>query len=202
MSKPRPITKRPRAARAPAERPAQILDAAARVLLRDGLVATIDDIAAEADLGKGTVYEYFVSKAQIFTALRTRCTDQTLAAGMHAVLERPDAPAIDRVRRFIAGMFEFGVANAELVSLLYHEAGIEEDNELGPVKAKLLDLVQEGVDSGELGIADAAFSVEFLLHGLHGIMETTLARGEPAKRVLQRVDQVLVALLNPVDPAS
>lgn len=201
MSSPTP-TKRPRAARAPAERPAQILDAAARVLLRDGLVATIDAVAAEAGLGKGTVYEYFGSKTQIFTALRTRCTEQTMVAGMHAVSTRPDAPAIERVRRFIAGMFEFGVANAELVSLLYHEVGVEEDDELGPVKAKLLDLVQEGVDSGQLGVVDPAFSVEFLLHGLHGIMETTLARGEPAKRVLKQIDEILVALLNPVGPTS
>jgi AcrR family transcriptional regulator len=201
MSSPTPA-KRPRATRAPAERPAQILDAAARVLLRDGLVATIDVIAAEAGLGKGTVYEYFGSKTRIFTALRTRCTEQTLAAGMQAVSTRPDTPAIERVRRFIAGMFEFGVANAELVSLLYHEAGVEEDDELGPVRAKLLDLVQEGVDSGELGVADPAFSVEFLLHGLHGIMEATLARGEPAKRVLQQIDDVLVALLNPAGSTS
>jgi hypothetical protein len=121
---------------------------------------------------------------------------------MQAMSTRPDAPAIERVRRFIAGMFEFGVANAELVSLLYHEAGVEEDDELGPVKAKLLDLVQEGVDSGELGVADPAFCTEFLLHGLHGIMETALARGEPAKRILKQVDGVLVAMLNPVGPAS
>jgi AcrR family transcriptional regulator len=202
MSTSRPMPKRPRAARAPAERPAQILDAAARVLLRDGLIATIEAIAAEAGLGKGTVYEYFGTKAQIFTALRTRCTEQTLAAGMQAVSTRPNAPAIERVRRFVAGMFEFGVANAELVSLLYHEAGIEEDNELGPVKTKLLELVQAGVDSGELAVADPAFSVEFLLHGLHGIMEITLARREPASAVLKQVDDVLVALLSPVESAS
>lgn len=193
-------TRRPRATRAPAERPAQILAAAASLLLRDGLNVTIEAIAAEAGLGKGTVYEYFGSKAEIFTAMRAWYNDQILAAGANAVLESPDAPAFEKVRRFIAGMVEFGAANAELVSLLFHEASIEEDNELAAIEAKLLDLVQEGVDSGELIVADPAFSVEFLLHGLHGIMETSLAQGQPAKQVLERIDRVLTALLNPVEP--
>lgn len=49
-------------------------------------------------------------------------------------------------------------------------------------------------------MADPAFSVEFLMHGLHGIMGTALAEGGPAKTVLKQVDEVLVALLNPQAP--
>ncbi|GIG86436.1 TetR/AcrR family transcriptional regulator [Plantactinospora endophytica] len=202
MSGTRATGRRPRAARAPAERPAQILDAAARVLLRDGVDATIDGIAAEAGLGKGTVYEYFGSKAQVFTALRNRCNEQILAAGATAVSTAPDAPALDRVRRFVAGMFEFGVANAALVALLFHEAGIEEPDELGPIRASLLDLVESGVRAGELAVEDPAFTVEFLLHGLHGVMETALAAGTAAGPLLDRLDGVLVALLDPVHPVA
>jgi hypothetical protein len=51
-------------------------------------------------------------------------------------------------------------------------------------------------------VADPAFTVEFLLHGLHGIMETSLAQGKPAKEVLNRIDRVLAVLLNPVDQVS
>ncbi|MGI5144955.1 TetR/AcrR family transcriptional regulator [Plantactinospora sp. CA-294935] len=198
MSGTRARARRPRAARAPAERPAQILDAAARVLLRDGLDATIDGIAAEAGLGKGTVYEYFGSKAQVFTALRNRCNEQILAAGAAAVSAGPAAPALDRVRRFVAGMLEFGVSNAALIGLLFHEAGIEERDELGPIRAGLLDLVAQGVRGGELAVEDPAFTVEFLLHGLHGVMESALVDGLDAGPLLDRVDGVLVALLNPV----
>jgi len=188
---------RPRAARAPHERPPQILDAAARVLLRTGLSATIDDIAAEAGLGKGTVYEYFGSKGQIFTALRRQYTKNTLEAGELAVLGSVDGSALDRVRRFVAGMFEFAVANAELVALLFHEAGIEEDDELAPVEARLLELVRAGVDTGEFKVADPGFTVEFMLHGLHGIIERAFARGQPPLRALERADPLIVALLNP-----
>ncbi|MBC6457831.1 TetR/AcrR family transcriptional regulator [Actinomadura sp. HBU206391] len=193
------IPKRARAGRAPAQRPAQILDAAARVFLRDGLDATIDAIAAEAGLGKGTVYEYFASKAQILTALRARYTDQTVDAGRRSSSE-PDAPAIDRVRRFIGGMFAFGMANARLVSLLFHEAGGGEDDQLGPIRAELLALVEEGARSGRLAVTNVEFSVDFILHGLHGMMETSLARGYDTAQVIDRADDILVAILKPLPP--
>ncbi len=197
MEQLRQSTKRPRAARAPAQRPSQILDAAARVLLRDGLAkATIDDIAADAGLGKGTVYEYFGSKTELFTALRARYTNDTLAAGMAAVEQLPHAPAIQQIQRFIAGMFEFAVATTELLGLLFHDAGIQEQDELEPIKAALLDLVRAGVESGELAVADPQFSVEFLLHGLHGVMEASLTRDHHSPQVLQQVDEILVAVFH------
>ncbi|MEV0714164.1 hypothetical protein [Asanoa sp. NPDC050611] len=36
---------------------------------------------------------------------------------------------------------------------------------------------------------------QFLLHGLHGVLESALARGEPATRTLARLDPVVTALL-------
>jgi AcrR family transcriptional regulator len=48
----------------------QIIEAAARVFARSGYAkAVIADIAIEADIGKGTVYEYFQSKEDLFFAV-------------------------------------------------------------------------------------------------------------------------------------
>ncbi len=45
----------------------QILDAASLIFIRDGYhKARVDEIAAVAGVGKGTVYEYFESKAALF----------------------------------------------------------------------------------------------------------------------------------------
>jgi AcrR family transcriptional regulator len=52
---------------------ADILDAAAVVFAREGFAnAKIADIAIEAGIGKGTVYEYFRSKEEMFLALCQR----------------------------------------------------------------------------------------------------------------------------------
>lgn len=50
-------------------RQSEILAAARRIFARDGFeAALVDDIAAEAGIAKGTVYLYFKSKADIYTA--------------------------------------------------------------------------------------------------------------------------------------
>ncbi len=51
----------------------EILDAAQRVFVEKGLMtATVDDIAAAAELSKGTLYLYFESKEDIYIALMMR----------------------------------------------------------------------------------------------------------------------------------
>jgi AcrR family transcriptional regulator len=67
----------PRWHRQPEERPQQILDAAFRVFGAQGLhQATLDDVAREAGITKGTIYLYFPSKADLFSAmLKSRVND-------------------------------------------------------------------------------------------------------------------------------
>ncbi|MFD4358153.1 TetR/AcrR family transcriptional regulator [Nocardia sp. NPDC058518] len=53
----------------------KILDATARLLVRDGYQGlTTNHIAVEADLGIGTVYRYFADKNELLAALRDRAT--------------------------------------------------------------------------------------------------------------------------------
>jgi AcrR family transcriptional regulator len=54
-----------------------ILDAAVRLFSRQGNYdPTLDEIAAEAELSKGTIYNYFKDKHYLFAALLLRCHDK------------------------------------------------------------------------------------------------------------------------------
>ncbi len=62
------------------ERRVQILDAATIAFARKGYYSTtMDDIVAESDLSKGTLYIYFKSKKEIFLALCDRFTEMLQA---------------------------------------------------------------------------------------------------------------------------
>ncbi len=80
-----PSTARPRRwQRRPDERPRQILAAASKVFGARGLHrATLDDVAREAGITKGTIYLYFPSKMDLFVAM--------LKAGITAVIPTVDA---------------------------------------------------------------------------------------------------------------
>lgn len=71
-----------------------ILDAAAQVFCRDGFAtASIEQIAAEADVSRQTVYNHYGDKESLFTAVVKDMTERS-NAGLFATLATfPDAPA-------------------------------------------------------------------------------------------------------------
>lgn len=81
--------------RTPAEsRRRELLEAADRVVLRDGPKASMNAIAAEAGITKPILYRHFGDKGGLYRALAQRHTDALLAA-LRAAL---DAPAGRRER--------------------------------------------------------------------------------------------------------
>jgi AcrR family transcriptional regulator len=76
---------RPRRKQATAERRRAILEAARTVFAQQGYASTVvEDIARQAEIGKGTLYLYFPSKEQIYLAAlledTRRLDDETRAA--------------------------------------------------------------------------------------------------------------------------
>ncbi len=70
MSTAKPIPRPRRWQRQPGQRPQQILEAAFHVFGKQGLhQATLDDVAREAGITKGTIYLYFPSKVDLFVAM-------------------------------------------------------------------------------------------------------------------------------------
>ena len=66
----------------------RVLDAAQRLFVRYGVKRTsVDDVAREAGIAKGTVYLSFKSKAELFAAIADRLCANTLADARRIALE-------------------------------------------------------------------------------------------------------------------
>jgi AcrR family transcriptional regulator len=77
------------------DRRKELLEAADRVVLRDGPGASMNAIAAEAGITKPILYRHFGDKDGLYRALAARHTDALLSA-LRAAL---DAPAAERRQR-------------------------------------------------------------------------------------------------------
>src|SRR5688500_19249380 len=78
----------------------RILDAAERLLGRFGYrKMTVEDSAAEAGIGKATVYLSFPSKQEVVLSTVDRIVDRVCAAMAEAAAR--DAPAPDRLRAML-----------------------------------------------------------------------------------------------------
>lgn len=89
-------------ARARRQRAARILDAAADLLLRRGYArVTIDDIAAHADIGKGTIYLHWKTKEALFAALLLREAVAMWRALLQRIREDPREAYFHRILRAV-----------------------------------------------------------------------------------------------------
>ena len=139
----------------------QILKAAVTVFSRKGFhEAKVDEIAQLADVGKGTVYEYFSSKAELF--------QEMFKAGMQFYLENisyelePEIFCREKLKRFAKMHIDFITQYKDLarITMTEHTQFNEEFRfwifENRSKKMKMLEqIIDEGIASGEIRNIDS-----------------------------------------------
>jgi hypothetical protein len=76
--------------------------------------------------------------------------------------------------------------------VLFHEAGVSEDDAFERGRALIAELVRHGVESGELHSVDPDLTAQFLFDGLHGILVATMQPPEPDRPRFDRAVAELV----------
>lgn len=147
--------------RSPEQRRRELLDAADRVVLRDGPGASMNAIAAEAGITKPILYRHFGDKGGLYAALAERHTDALLEA-LRAAL---DAPA-ERRRRVEATLDTYLAAieaRPQVYRFLMHpsegssqgEAGFDVGRHSAPLLRRLGEelakVIEERLDLGPEG---------------------------------------------------
>jgi AcrR family transcriptional regulator len=91
----------PKFRRRPAERPAEIIDAALAVFAEKGFAAAkLDEIAARAGVSKGSLYLYFETKEALFRAVVTQAVAPDVQA-LRAVLAAHPGPFAELLALFV-----------------------------------------------------------------------------------------------------
>ena len=156
---------------APGIRRASILDAATRLILRDGTTGlTMDHIAAEAGVARGTLYLYFDSIDGITGALRDRYA-QALTGDLEPLLATGGSGSrLRRLDTFIAALANALHDHKELHHALFTHADAAEDPLTAAFRALLHRFITDGRDAGEFPVPDPSLTTAFLLAGLHAVL--------------------------------
>ena len=153
----------PRWQRRPAERPQQILDAAFRVFGTRGLHrATLDDVAREAGITKGTIYLYFPGKAALFSAMLTAKVN-TVVPEVRPAGPRAATAACARLTRIARELFAFFRSPAYLAmyrTIVSEAAEFPEGAALLfrqgilPANQRMAEAIRRGIAAGEFRVVD------------------------------------------------
>lgn len=179
-----------------------ILDAAASLLVENGLAGTsIDAVAQTAGIAKGTVYLYFASRADLLGALRARYAED-LASRAESILGRAKpqvASSVTRAfQRLAADLLDHMLASQRLYHVLFQEAGVPEEETMAPLRRVVLDALRQAMDHGALSPMDPDMLMRFLLDGLHGAMLPALHHGgQDLRHVRAGLNEIIRRVLAP-----
>ena len=182
-----------------------ILDATDRLLARYGYrKMTVEDLAREVGIGKGTIYLHFASKEEIVLSHVDRIVER-LKERLWAVA-RTDADAAIRLRLML------------LARVLYRFDSVQHYTQslndlLAALRAGLLarralyfdaeaqifaEVLEEGREAGEFRFADALATAYALLHATNALLPYSLSTAELGERaeVEEKTKRIADLILN------
>jgi AcrR family transcriptional regulator len=135
----------------------------------------MEDIAAEAEVGKGTIYRYFSDKEELYLALLERSARQ-LVERLRAERASTECPR-RQLECIVAGIIDFFDAQPHLLDLIQRAEVLHDPERTSPwhnareeLTDLMLDLFKAGRESGDYDIRDPEISALFVLGGLRSII--------------------------------
>jgi TetR/AcrR family transcriptional regulator len=159
-----------------------ILDAARTVFSREGYAeSSVDDVAAEAGIGKGTVYLYFKSKEELYVAALAR--DIRVFADK-AREEMESVPTLrEKVEALLRVRLEYCRAHEDFLRIYLSESGrmcvkTSMGKELRRLKRNnmryVASVVQKAIDRHEIRKVSAPALAATIFDIAHGLVERRL----------------------------
>jgi len=171
----------------------EILEAARRVMARYGMQGTtVDRVAEEAKVAKGTIYLYFQSKDELVHAAVLEGLREMVAETVRS--DNPSMQPLDRIRNLILAQYRIQASNQDFLKTLIigNSLDIELESQAGRdfmrVYAGHLDFVasvlQDAIDRGAIRPIDSQFA---------GFMLGEMITGSLRRRLLKLASTPLEA---------
>ncbi|MFB9891062.1 TetR family transcriptional regulator [Planobispora takensis] len=143
-----------------------LLDAADRVIRREGPQASMAAIAAEAGITKPILYRHFGDKSGLYQALANRHVNVVIGL-LREQFDKADADLRGRARSTITAYLDMIGSNLNLYRFLFHRAGAEDSRThsqmaaivrgLGEELGEVIAATAEGIDPVRAQVLGHAF---------------------------------------------
>ncbi len=179
----------------PQQRRDELMDAAQRLFLKQGVGSTtIDHITSGADVAKGTFYLHFPSKEDLLVALGERFAEKHLARITAAITAKSEDDWTGKLAAWAEASAAFYLDSVELHDMLFYES--RSPTRQGLVYNVIIDhlslLLKAGADGGAWSIDEPRFTAVFLFSGMHGVVDDACLkeRRTARSRLVRRLQRI------------
>jgi len=157
----------------------QILEAAEKIFAKKGFyTTTMEEVAKEARLAKGTIYLYFDSKEDLFFSVTERKLD-ILLNKIEEELKKSNLPS-QRIRRVIAVHLKFLEENGDFFKIMQGFSGSLKERLEKKLKDRVIQkqsyyieildkLIQEAINKKEVKLLDSRKLAVILMGIIHSL---------------------------------
>jgi AcrR family transcriptional regulator len=172
-----------------------LLDAAARVLARQGAARfTTNRVAEAAGVSVGSLYQYYPNKAALLLGLHERDAEQVWTQ-LSAILDDAGTPARERLARIVHGFFAVqGAAGEHHLALQEAQALVSDSAAFRAFEDRVVDRLRAFLVEAGGRASDAGFLGRFTFIVVTGIGERIGSR-RMSRRELDRLAEATTAML-------
>ena len=166
-----------------------ILDAVDTLLGRYGYAKmTIDDVARQVGIGKGTIYLHFPGKQELVLSHIDRIAERVVA-GLREIADSP-APAGERLRRMLIhrvlfrfdSVLHYSQNLSDLLSSVRSALLVRREAHFGNEAKVFEEVLREGARSGALSCPDPASASRVLIQSTNSLLPFNLSARELGHR--------------------
>lgn len=181
-----------------------ILDATDRLLARSGYKKmTIDELAHEVGIGKGSIYLHFASKEEIALSHIDRIVDRLKARLRHIADGKEPAGVrlhkmlLERVLYRFDSVQHYTQSLDELLSRLRIQLLARRQRYFSEESRIFAEVIANGIESGELAPTDPLAAASVLLEATNSLLPYSLSSAELGSRdqISSRVDGIAAVLI-------
>jgi TetR/AcrR family transcriptional regulator, repressor of fatR-cypB operon len=157
----------------------EIITAARTVFAAKGFTAaTLDEIAEQAEFGKGTLYNYFQSKEELFETVMADVFDELIDIAIETCT-KPDQDINSSYTELVRRLLRHLLSNIDMYNLLMREMHrVDHQAHFAAVFPDIVLIVQEplqrAVDAGEIDALPTGHAAFILLSTIFSLFKSSL----------------------------
>ncbi|WP_028579601.1 TetR/AcrR family transcriptional regulator [Desulfogranum japonicum] len=181
------------------QRRATLIEAAGKLFVEQGYEATtMDEIAAAANVAKGTLYHYFSNKAELLQVLREGFESEVMKRIRSRVDMCHDDDWRGRIKAWIDGAVNAYFAMQELHDIVIYSTGMPFRNAMADAEITryLAQLIRDGVQAGAWKVDDEHWTAVVMFYSFRGGCDEAIIGAQRPEDIPEKLNTLFLKILD------